>query len=119
MSDPADTAKVRGSVAAELAALADGSLPHDRRAAVLARVHRSPTLRAALADQRRVVMLLRSDQVTAPASLHERVRALVDQRCRARDELSVEDRDPRRAAPASSQVCTRVRRTLKGVGPDG
>jgi anti-sigma-K factor RskA len=60
---------------AELAALADGSIAAERRAAVEARVAGSPELAARLAAQQRAVALLRSAvaDVEAPASLRSRV----------------------------------------------
>jgi hypothetical protein len=67
---------------AELAALADGSLAPERRAALEARVSSSPDLADRLAEQRRAVALARSAaaEVGAPASL----RARVDEQRRAR-----------------------------------
>ena len=62
---------------AELAALADGSLPPDRRAAVEARVAASPELADRLAEQQRAVTLARSAaaEVEAPPALRARVQA--------------------------------------------
>src|SRR4051812_33681590 len=63
--------------AAELAALADGSLTSDRRAALEARVAASPALAERLAEQRGGVALTRSAaaEVEAPAGLRRRVEA--------------------------------------------
>jgi hypothetical protein len=63
---------------AELAALADGSLPPDRRAEVEARVAGTPELAALLAEQERAVALVRSAaaEVEAPAGLRRRVEGL-------------------------------------------
>jgi len=60
---------------AELAALADGSLPDDRRAALEAEVAASPELAALLAEQQRAVGLSRAaaEQVAAPAALRARI----------------------------------------------
>jgi anti-sigma-K factor RskA len=60
---------------AELAALADGSLPADRRAALEARVESSPDLAGRLAEQERVVALIRSAaaEVEAPPALRARI----------------------------------------------
>jgi len=62
---------------AELAALADGSLPAERRAALEAEVAASPVLAERLAEQRRAVALARSaaGEVGAPAGLRARVEA--------------------------------------------
>jgi hypothetical protein len=62
---------------AELAALADGSLADDRRAALEAEVAASPDLAALLAEQRRAVDLARAAaaQVEAPASLRAAIAA--------------------------------------------
>jgi hypothetical protein len=62
---------------AELAALADGSLASDRRAALEARVAASPALADQLAEQQRAVALTRSAgaEVEAPAGLRRRVEA--------------------------------------------
>ena len=62
---------------AELAALADGSLAPDRRAALEAQVEGSPALADLLAEQQRAVALTQSaaDEVEAPAGLRRRVEA--------------------------------------------
>ena len=59
----------------ELAALADGSLAPDRRAALEARVAASPELAALLAEQQRAVGFARSAaaEVEAPSSLRARI----------------------------------------------
>jgi hypothetical protein len=61
----------------DLAALADGSLPPERRAAVEARVAASPELQAELATQRRALEILIDVQARegAPAALRARVNA--------------------------------------------
>jgi hypothetical protein len=65
------------STQAELAALADGSLSPERRAALEARVAESSELADLLAEQERAVTLTRSAaaQVEAPAGLRRRVEA--------------------------------------------
>jgi hypothetical protein len=62
---------------AELAALADGSLAPDRRAALEAQVAASPELAARLAEQERALALFQSaaDEVDAPAGLRRRIEA--------------------------------------------
>jgi anti-sigma-K factor RskA len=62
---------------AELAALADGSLLPERRAALEARVAASPELADRLAEQERAVALARSavEGVEAPAGLRARIEA--------------------------------------------
>jgi hypothetical protein len=62
---------------AELAALADGSLAPDRRAALEARVTASSELADRLAEQQRAVALARSaaNEVEAPAALRARIDA--------------------------------------------
>jgi hypothetical protein len=64
-----------GQEPVELAALADGSLEPERRAALEARVAASPELADRLAEQRRAVALARSaaEAVEAPASLRARI----------------------------------------------
>ena len=65
---------------AELAALADGSLPPARREEVEAKLAESPTLRALVEEQRRAVRQVRAAAGRAPRTLRER---LEDQRRRA------------------------------------
>jgi hypothetical protein len=62
---------------AELAALADGSLPPERRAALEARVAASSELADRLAEQERAVTLVRSAAaaVEAPAAMRARIEA--------------------------------------------
>lgn len=68
----------------ELAALADGSLAADRRAALEAEVERSPELAARLAEQRRAVAAVRgaAESVTAPADLRARIPSAAQARVR-------------------------------------
>jgi hypothetical protein len=61
---------------AELAKLADGSLPADREAELRAQVLQSPSLAAALAEQERAVALIRALDEPAPDALRARVEAL-------------------------------------------
>jgi hypothetical protein len=58
----------------DLAALADGSLPAERAKQVEQRILASPEHTHQLAEQRRVIELLRSSEVTAPDSLHRTIR---------------------------------------------
>ena len=62
---------------AELAALADGSLPPERRVALEARVAASPELADRLAEQQRAVTLTRSagEGIEAPPALRARIEA--------------------------------------------
>src|SRR5689334_496008 len=62
---------------AELAALADGTLPPERQAALEAEVAASPELADRLAEQRRAVTLAQSAaaEIEAPAGLRARVEA--------------------------------------------
>jgi hypothetical protein len=62
---------------AELAALADGSLSPERRAALAGRIEASPELADLLAEQERAVALTRdaAAQVDAPAGLRARIEA--------------------------------------------
>jgi anti-sigma-K factor RskA len=71
-----------GEEIAELAALADGSLPPDRRAALEARVAESSELADRLAEQQRAVALTRAAaaEVEAPQALRARVEALGQRR---------------------------------------
>jgi Anti-sigma-K factor rskA, C-terminal len=66
-----------GQEIAELAALADGSLAPERRAALEAQVAASSELAERLAEQQRAVALARSaaDRVEAPAALRARIEA--------------------------------------------
>jgi hypothetical protein len=66
-----------GEEFAELAALADGSLPPERRAALEARVAASSELADRLAEQERAATLTRtaSAEVEAPAALRARIEA--------------------------------------------
>ncbi len=64
---------------AELARLADGSLPETRAAELRAQVAESPQLRQALAEQERALALVRSADPPAPDSL----RRWVDEQARA------------------------------------
>lgn len=61
---------------AELARLADGSLPADREAQLRSQVDESSALADALAEQERALALLRMVDEPAPASLRARVDAL-------------------------------------------
>ena len=60
-------------VLADVARLADGTLPPRRRAAVEARVAESPQLRALLDEQRRALTLVRGAGGTAPPGLRARL----------------------------------------------
>jgi len=60
----------------ELTRLADGTLPADRRADLLAQIQESADLTAALAEQERAVTMLRALDEPAPAALRARVNEL-------------------------------------------
>lgn len=70
-------AKAGGQETVELAALADGSLAPERRAALEAQVAESSELADQLAEQQRAVALTQSaaNQVEAPAALRARIEA--------------------------------------------
>ena len=57
----------------ELTRLADGSLPADRQADLLAQIRQSPELTADLAEQKRAVTMLRALDEPAPAALRAQV----------------------------------------------
>jgi hypothetical protein len=58
---------------AELAALADGSLPADQRARLRAQIEASPELTSAFKEQERALTMLRALDEAAPAALRARV----------------------------------------------
>jgi hypothetical protein len=60
----------------ELTRLADGTLPDDRQADLLAQIRHSPELTADLAEQERAVTMLRALDEPAPAALRARVNEL-------------------------------------------
>ncbi len=72
-----DEAEARGQETVELAALADGSLAPECRAALEARVSASSELAERLSEQQRAVALARSAaaEVEAPAALRARIEA--------------------------------------------
>ena len=63
----------QANIESDLAALADGSLTPDQRQRALERVGADPRHAHELELQRRAVQLVRSVQVTAPASLHRQL----------------------------------------------
>lgn len=94
---------------AELAALADGSLSPDRRAALEARVAASPELADRLAEQQRAVALTRSAaaEVEAPATLRARIERERSPRRASR---------PRRLVPASAFAATATAAAALAIG---
>lgn len=64
---------MRRRTARDLAALADGSLPEDRREAVLRRVSASPRLARALRQQLIAIEAIRRLETPAPIELRERI----------------------------------------------
>jgi anti-sigma-K factor RskA len=101
---------------AELAALADGSVAPERRAALEARVAASPGLADRLAEQERAVALLRGagDEVETPAGLRARLDA-------QRSARAV--RSPRRlvlgGVAAAAVVAVAIGVTVVGSGSHG
>ena len=67
----------------ELTALADGTLPSDRREAVLRRVSASPKLARALEQQRIAVQAIRRLTTPAPTDLRERIERAIRRACDA------------------------------------
>jgi hypothetical protein len=96
---------------AELAALADGTLPPERRTALEARVAASPELADRLEEQRRAVALARgaATEVSAPAGLRARIEAERPARRAA---------SPRRVAVAAAAAAA-VAAVLLGLGVFG
>jgi hypothetical protein len=69
-----DTTRFSEAELGDLAALADGSLPAERRAEVEARIEANPELRASLDEQRRAVEAVRAAaSIEAPPSLRQRI----------------------------------------------
>jgi hypothetical protein len=101
-----------GQENAELAALADGSLPPERRAALEQRVAASSELADRLAEQQRAVALARSAaaEVEAPAALRARIEA--PQRVRR-------VRSPRRLAAIAAAAAAVVVAVAVGLGVFG
>jgi anti-sigma-K factor RskA len=101
---------------AELAALADGSVASDRRAALEAQVAASPALADRLAEQERAVALLRGAEaeVEAPAGLRARLEAQRSPRT---------GRTPRRLAfagvAAATVAAAAIGVTVSGSGSHG
>jgi anti-sigma factor RsiW len=60
----------------ELSALADGTLPAERRAALEAQVAAEPELQAIVADQRRAVAAVRTTLPDAPPALRTRIESM-------------------------------------------
>jgi hypothetical protein len=78
----------------DLAALADGSLPAERRRALENQVAASPELESLLAEQQLAVSLVHNQDVTAPAALRARVDELT--RAKARGKARARARRPLR-----------------------
>lgn len=62
----------------ELSALADGTLPADRREVVARRVSKSPRRARALESHLIAIEAIRRAETPAPAELHERIKALLE-----------------------------------------
>ncbi len=97
----------------ELAALADGTLAPERRAAVLARVESDPELAAALADQRAALAAIRA---TANEPASDALRAAVQAMARPR---AVARRRPWRLAVAGATALAAAAVLLLGQGAPG
>jgi len=100
---------------ADLAPLADGSVPPERRAALQARVDASPELAERLREQRLAVAFARSaaDGIEAPAALRARVEA---QRARRR---SVSSRPALIGAAAAAALAFAAAVVVFGSGSSG
>ncbi|MFZ0042534.1 MAG: hypothetical protein WAK93_14575 [Solirubrobacteraceae bacterium] len=104
---------------AELARLADGTLPAEREAELRAELERSPELTAALSEQRRAVSLLSSLDTPAPDVLRARIEAQTDPGFRQREP------DPRRrwrpsfVLPAATALAILVAAIVIAVGAGG
>jgi hypothetical protein len=81
--------KRRAQEAADLAALADGSLPPDRRREVEERVAASPRLQLLLLEQRAALDAIRARDERAPQSLRDAVERLPHTRRRSRFRIAV------------------------------
>jgi anti-sigma factor RsiW len=79
--------KRRDRELAELAALADGSLPLERRKALEQRVEGSPRLQALLRSQQEALEAVRALDQRAPGHLHETISTIRPRRHRARGAL--------------------------------
>jgi hypothetical protein len=88
-SDENRRARERRQEAADLAALADGSLPPERRKEVEERVAASPRLQLLLLEQRAALREIRAHQVPAPPRLHGAVERLSRRRPRSRYRVAV------------------------------
>ncbi len=85
---------------AEMARLADGSLPAERQAELREELQRSPALAQALAEQERAISMLRATDVAAPDSLRQWLHEQTRERP-ARRRLRLR---PRFAFPAAAAV---------------
>lgn len=68
---------MRGKIARELTALADGTLPAARRKELLRRVSASPALQRALRRQLFAVNAVRRLDTAAPTGLRDRIERLI------------------------------------------
>ena len=71
---------MRRRTARDLSALADGSLPQDRRDALLRRVSESPRLARALEQQLIAIEAIRRLDAPAPTELRERIECDIRER---------------------------------------
>jgi anti-sigma factor RsiW len=72
---------VRRRTARDLTALADGTLPPERRAPLLRRVSASPKLARALTQQLIAIQAIRRLDTPAPPELHDRIQRAIREAC--------------------------------------
>lgn len=74
---------MRRRTARELTALADGTLPPERRDGLLRRVSASPKLARALKDQLVAIEAVRGLDTPAPPHLRDRIQRAIHETCKA------------------------------------
>jgi anti-sigma factor RsiW len=120
VSDVTDPEQIDPILAAELAALADGSLPPEHVAALERRIAASPELAAALADQRRARAATRPLANAMPsARLRESVTAMVAEATATATERPARWSWRRRWALPAAALAAVVVAIVIAVGPGG